>query len=49
MPKIVRPKIVRASNRSRGELTGAARSSVELDMAAWCHVLEDQTKLAVRR
>ena len=39
MPRIVRPKMRRASSRRRGEVTGAARSSVELDMAAWCHVL----------
>ena len=42
MPRIVRPKMTRASSRRRGELTGAARSSVELDMAAWCHVLPDE-------
>jgi hypothetical protein len=33
MPRIVRPKTTRASSRSRGEPTGAARSSTELAMA----------------
>jgi hypothetical protein len=47
MPRIVRPKMTRASSRRRGEFTVAARSSVELDMAAWCHVLPDGTRLMV--
>jgi hypothetical protein len=38
MPRIVRPKMTRASSRRRGELTGPVGSSIELDMAAWCHV-----------
>jgi hypothetical protein len=40
--------MTRASSRRRGELTGVAGSSVELDMAAWCHVLPDWTRLGVR-
>jgi hypothetical protein len=39
MPRIVRPKMTRASSRRRGELTAAARLLVERAMAAWCHVL----------
>jgi hypothetical protein len=47
MPRIVRPKMTRASSRRRGEFMAGMGSSRELDMAAWCHVVQEGTRLTV--
>ena len=48
MPRIVRPKMTRASSRRRGELTaGRAFFGLSSPWTAWCHVLSDGTRFTI--